>query len=396
MTPPQQRHAKQTYLVVIDSAFVGGMEIHTAQWVRPLAQAGCAVTVLQLGKDVLGKPLAGSGASVVHHPLDKTLGKAAEYKALGRILKQHQADVTVYCRNGFAVVVLLALWRHSKKLVTIDHAISGHIGFYDPHWQPPSRIKCMLSNFAIDHTLAVSEAVRQSAINIWRAKPAKVSVAYNWVDTQKHQPDAQARDAWRMEHGIRPEELVIGFLGRLGSDKRVVESAQGYVAFLEQHAGPTRLILVGSGPELGQVQQVIEAHPRAAATFTHINWSDQPENWHRAFDIELNLTRIEAFGLSVVEAMACGGIVLAQNNCGVDEYLIDGQNGFLADLPDASAVAARLQQIASLSPDQRQAISHAARQTAVERFSPSVSLANLLDQLGASQAASLVRQGQSG
>ena len=178
-----------SYRVVIDSAFMGGMEIHTAQWTRVLAAAGHRVTLLQVGKDLLTAPLAGSQVQVVHHPIDPNLGKRDEYNAWGKLLRKYPADITVHARNGFTVVVPIALKRHSRKVITIDHAISGDIGNFNPNWQRPGRLKTLLAAWAIDHTLAVSEAVRRSAIEVWRVKPHKITTCHNWVDTDHHHPD---------------------------------------------------------------------------------------------------------------------------------------------------------------------------------------------------------------
>jgi glycosyltransferase involved in cell wall biosynthesis len=75
-------------------------------------------------------------------------------------------------------------------------------------------------------------------------------------------------------------------------------------------------------------------------------------------------TRPERFGLTMVEAMACGTPVLGANMGSVPEIVIDGETGFVCD--DVAAAAQRVPQLASL--DRRACRARVEAEFTVERM----------------------------
>jgi glycosyltransferase involved in cell wall biosynthesis len=89
---------------------------------------------------------------------------------------------------------------------------------------------------------------------------------------------------------------------------------------------------------------------------------------HRAY---VHAARMESFGIVIVEAMSCGLPVFAPPVGGIPEVFDDGAEGALWPLDNARICAEKL--IAVLE-DQGTwlAMSHAARQRYLSRFSPNV------------------------
>ena len=61
--------------------------------------------------------------------------------------------------------------------------------------------------------------------------------------------------------------------------------------------------------------------------------------YFRAADIFILPSRFETFGLTTLEAMACGTIPLVSHTAGSREIVIDGLNGFIVDTHDRKALA---------------------------------------------------------
>lgn len=58
---------------------------------------------------------------------------------------------------------------------------------------------------------------------------------------------------------------------------------------------------------------------------------DELVDFYNSFKIFLNTAHVSPIPMSVLEAMACGNIVVSCNTCAIPEYIEHGVNGFLAD-----------------------------------------------------------------
>ena len=74
--------------------------------------------------------------------------------------------------------------------------------------------------------------------------------------------------------------------------------------------------------------------------------SDQIHRVYQDSDIFLFPTRLEGFGLSVAEAMACGKPVVTTDCSSLPELVIDGKGGFLCRMDDVKAYADAIRYIA--------------------------------------------------
>jgi glycosyltransferase involved in cell wall biosynthesis len=154
-------------------------------------------------------------------------------------------------------------------------------------------------------TVAVSETVRDRLV-AWGVHPGRITVIPNGVDLGRVAFDTAARCSARAEFGVGPDDYVIGVMGRFDPQKQfdlVIEAAAPLLR------GRVKLLLVGKGDERGHLEEVA----RACGVTGQVIFTGERHDvaaMLSALDVFVASSAQEAFGLSVLEALANGAPVL--------------------------------------------------------------------------------------
>lgn len=123
------------------------------------------------------------------------------------------------------------------------------------------------------------------------------------------------------EQGIYQGKTVLFFAGNLSTRK----GADLLPKILKQ-LGDDYLLLVASGQKHGQILGC-----KNIINLGNLTLQQLVETYNLC-DIFLSPSRLEGFGLSVAEAMACGKPVVATHCSSIPELVIDGRGGFLCEM----------------------------------------------------------------
>jgi N-acetyl-alpha-D-glucosaminyl L-malate synthase BshA len=133
-----------------------------------------------------------------------------------------------------------------------------------------------------------------------------------------------------------------------------------------QQKVPSRLILVGDGPERGKVEQYCREH-RICGAISFIGSFPLVEEVLVGADLFLLPSESESFGLSALEAMACEVPVVASDAGGLPEVVADGETGYLLPVGDVEGMAAAALKLLA-DGDLHRRFAAASRRRAVEVF----------------------------
>lgn len=180
------------------------------------------------------------------------------------------------------------------------------------------------------------------------------------VDGTLFRPDRPGRNRVRQALGFAPDDVVIGYVGRLAAEKNVAYLADALA--LAAAARPNvRVLIVGGGP----ARLAIEKRLGPSARFAGYRTGDDLADHYVATDLFAFASRTETFGNVIMEAMAAGLPVVALRAGGPGETVHEGASGLLLEPDDGPAVFSEA--LLHLVDDSglRQQMSHSARADAL-------------------------------
>jgi N-acetyl-alpha-D-glucosaminyl L-malate synthase BshA len=186
-------------------------------------------------------------------------------------------------------------------------------------------------------------------------------VIHNFVNCSTYAPDPERKGLDQFAR--RGEKLLIPH--SICRPVKRVNDCIRILAAVRRHTD-ARLLMVGDGPDRGPAQHLaaqlgVQDHVAFLGKQNHV------ERLIRLAHVSLMPSEMESFGLAALEAMSCGVPAIGTRVGGVPELITDGEDGFLEDVGDVEAQAARsLQLLTDGVLHTRMAA--AARRTALTRF----------------------------
>jgi L-malate glycosyltransferase len=220
-----------------------------------------------------------------------------------------------------------------------------------------------ITKFSIEQSngiTSISDYLRTRTIDVFGVKN-EIRVIKNFVNCDRYKPDAEKKGAARFASA--GEKLLI-HLSNFRPVKRVLDCVR-ILAEVRKHT-PAHLLMAGDGPERGPAEQLAR-ELKIARHITFLGKQDHVERLIPLAHVLLMPSDMESFGLVALEAMACEVVPVATRVGGVPELVTDGEDGFLENVGDIEAMAAR---VTSLLTDEalHYRMSKAGRWNASERF----------------------------
>jgi N-acetyl-alpha-D-glucosaminyl L-malate synthase BshA len=225
-----------------------------------------------------------------------------------------------------------------------------------------------------DAVTAVSESLRRSTVEKIGVR-TPIEVVYNFIDPRRFEV---AREHPGARRWAQADERVLVHISNFRPVKRVLDVVR---IFERVHAAlPSRLLLVGDGPELPRVEQFCRDEGICDAVTFIGNLAPVEETLVGA-DLFLLPSDTESFGLAALEALSCEVPVIATRVGGLPEVVREGECGHLLPVGDVDGMAAAAIGLLR-DPERRRAFGLAGRRRAVEEFSQATILARYRELYG--------------
>jgi Glycosyltransferase len=159
------------------------------------------------------------------------------------------------------------------------------------------------------------------------------------------------RDRARRVLQLPGEQPILLQLGRLVPRKGIDDVIRSVAELRRRHAIDARLIIVGGDshvpdevatPHLRDLRRTARDHDvDDAVQFVGQRGGDVLRYYYSAADVFVTTPWYEPFGITPLEAMACGTPVIGTNVGGIKFTVVDGETGYLVPPRDPGAIAAR-------------------------------------------------------
>ncbi|PSB15632.1 phosphoheptose isomerase [filamentous cyanobacterium CCP2] len=188
-----------------------------------------------------------------------------------------------------------------------------------------------------DHIIAECPQDREDLLRLYQANVDRISIIPCGFD---------ATEFWainkihaRLTLGLSPDEYLILQLGRMVPRKGVDNVIRGFAHLLQQQSIPARLLVVGGEsesadpqftPEIGRLSAIAqELGVASRVTFLGRKGREVLKYYYSAADVFVTTPWYEPFGITPIEAMACGTPVIGSEVGGIQFTVKENETGYL-------------------------------------------------------------------
>lgn len=321
-------------LICIPCLLTGGTEIQTLNTVQALVQSGHNVTVAcyfeHTPEMVTRYQKAGAKVELFSPEGVRTAGYRSIiflYKHLRRIVKQVCPDVTHVQYMAPGATVILLLWLMGvKNIITTAHTAAD---IYKE-----LRLIHFIQRHCVRAFTCITERAEQSFFGTsqlytpnTKLKKRNHFTIHNCLSIDNSPMAIDNSKLYTLNSKLNC--FTLGVVSRLETIKGMDLVVPAFAEVLKRHPN-TRLIVVGDG----SLRSTMEQQTIELGCTEHILWAGrQPQeelnNWYSQMNIVLMPSRSEGFGLTAIEAMSNGCVVVASNVGGLPEVVRDGECGLL-------------------------------------------------------------------
>lgn len=285
-------------LHVITGLAVGGAELQVRMLMRHTRHQADVVTLYNPA--AVAEMIENDGGRVLNLGMRSNTQISAVWR-LRTLIRNGRYDVVHVHLYRACVYGRLAAWlAGTPVIVTSEHSI-GETHIERRRMTFGVRLLYLATDTFSDATIAVSDAVRDRLVR-WGVRPRKLVGIPNGLDFGSLGFDPAARERARTRLGIGEDSYVLGVMGRLDPGKRIDLAIRAAAPLL----GPgCRMLVVGRGDDLDRLKTAASA-AGVAEFVVFAGYQPDSAEMLSTMDLYVSTSAQEAFGLSVLEALANG------------------------------------------------------------------------------------------
>jgi len=377
-------------LALVGGTDSGGQNVYVAQLAVHLARRGYEVDVFTRRDKALARTVVEwkPGVRVVH--VDAGPPRFMAKEDMLPHMQEFARNTVAFFRAqamGYALVhanffMSGMVAQHIKQVLGIPFAITFHaLGRVRRLFQgeadrfPDVRIEIEEALVReADRIIAECPQDRDDLMQLYGADQRKISIVPCGIDPDELVPAGRAA---RTGLGLAESDFVVLQLGRLVPRKGVDNVIRSIALLKRRNAVRARLVVVGGNaeqpspeatPEIGRLQCIASEEGVAdQVLFTGRRSREALPALYGAADVFVTTPWYEPFGITAIEAMACGVPVIGSAVGGIKYSVADRRSGLLVPPKDPAALADCLS-LLRMRPDLAAAMGREGRRRAMQMF----------------------------
>ncbi len=305
----------------------GGAEVHFHEIFKRVAALGHTVTLLCCEFPGAAHEEIIDGVRIIRRG-QRPLFNYYVPRAYRQLRRQTPFDLVIDDLNKIPFYTPLFV---REKLLTIVHHFFGRSIYLQTSFLPASYVYLAekLVPLIYRHVpfACVSESTREELRRLGIRSP--IDILPNGVDTSDY----------RMMPNLQSKQPLIGYLGRIKKYKSVEHLLQA-LPLIRKAFPDVKLLIIGEGDHRPHLQSMVEEMGLSAAVeFTGMVSHEEKINYLNRLWLAVNPSPKEGWGLTVIEANACGVPVVAAESPGLRDSVRHEQTGLLYPYGDIDKLA---------------------------------------------------------
>ncbi len=352
-------------LICIPCLLTGGTEIQTLNLVRAMAAGGhqvVSVCYFEWSQEMVER-FRQAGSEVVCLSEDGARvggwrGIVFLFKGLRKTLRQYRPDVAhvQYMAPGAIPILLLRLLGMRQIVATAHTAADIYPNLRMVHFIQRHCVRAFtcITELAERSFFGTSQLYteqtclkKRNHFTIYNALPAGIPISGE-AKSKTAGPESQRNPAGTAIGGeAKGEErpLTVGVVSRLAPIKGRDLVVPAFASVRAKNPD-TRLLVVGDGSLRGEMEkQAREAGLESVVEFAGRQPQEKLQGYYDRIDILLMPSRSEGFGLTAIEGMARGCVVVAARTGGLPEVVRDGEVGLLHEPEQVDDLTAKISEL---------------------------------------------------
>jgi glycosyltransferase involved in cell wall biosynthesis len=274
-------------------------------------------------------------------------------KFINFLIKKEACHFDIACVHDWLSSISGIMVKNETKVPVVFHVHSTEFGRSGGQGsEVVSHLELATAEVA-DRIITVSHAMREDLTRHGWPK-SKISVVWNGVDPKRYNPKTCREEdvkKLRRKYGIREDECMLFFLGRLTWVKGVRNLVQAMPLILEEYP-KTKLMILGKGEEQTDIVETARRLGIQDKVICHFEFVPEKQRilHYAASDVCIFPSLYEPFGIVSLEAMSMAKpiVVGARGVVGFREQVIPSgpdQNGLHVDGRDPADIAWGVKQV---------------------------------------------------